>query len=183
MTVPVAFSTPRLTAECIRLAHTAEIFRMHQDPEQMAMLGGVRDEEQSAAYMVRALQHWEEFAFGVWMLRDRQSGESAGRVLLRHLLLDGVNELEVGYSLYPAYWGRGLALEAASACMRFARAALPFTSVVALTATDHVRSQQVLRKLGMAFDREIERDGQRLVLFRTGVPDSASGATVPPRST
>lgn len=167
MAFPDDFVTPRLSAERLRSGHAGDIHRMHQDAEQMALLGGVRDTEQTAQYMARSLQHWDDHGFGVWILRDRETNELAGRVLLRRLLLDGVDEIEVGYSFFSAYWGRGLAVEVSAACLELARTNLGATSVVALTTPANVRSQRVLEKLGMTFDRAEVRDGHEMVIFRT----------------
>jgi RimJ/RimL family protein N-acetyltransferase len=38
--------------------------------------------------------------------------------------VDGAEELEVGYHFNKAFWGRGLATEAARGCMEYARAQL-----------------------------------------------------------
>lgn len=167
MSFPDEFLTPRLAAERLRAVHLAEIARMHEDASQMAFIGGVRSAEQTAAYMTRSLEHWETHGFGVWILRDRQTNDVAGRVLLRVMPLDGVDEIEVGYSFHAEFWGRGLAAEAAAAAMAHGRDALGFQHFVALTAPDHVISQRVLIKVGMHFDREIDRDGGQLALFRT----------------
>ena len=47
---------------------------MHRDPAVMAQLGGVRDEAQTAAYLARNLQHWADYGFGLWILRERGGG-------------------------------------------------------------------------------------------------------------
>lgn len=132
----------------------------------MATLGGVKDEAWTAAYMKRHLEHWDTRGFGVWLLRDRLDGEVAGRVLLRPLILDGVDEVEVGYSFYPAWWGRGLATEAATACVGIARDTLRLPSLVALTAPTNEGSQRVLSKIGMRCDREVDQDGLVSLLYR-----------------
>jgi len=124
MSLPASFAMARLIAERLREEHAAEIHRMHQDAVHMATLGGVRSEAETVAYMTRNLDHWERYGFGVWMMRDRQDGRVAGRALLRHLLVEGTDEIEVGYSFYPAYWGQGLAAEAAGACLDLARESL-----------------------------------------------------------
>ena len=139
---------------------------MHQDAEQMALLGGVRDQAETAAYMERNLAHWAQHGFGLWLLHDRTSNEVVGRALLRTLTLDGVDEIEVGYSLYPAYWGCGLAVEAGSACLTHASQSLGATSVVALTRPENVWSQRVLEKIGMRFERALDHSGVPHVLFR-----------------
>lgn len=164
--------TERLAGERLRPDHFAEIHRMHQDPIQMATLGGVKDEAWTTAYMTRHLEHWDRCGFGVWLLRDRQNEAVAGRVLLRPLVVDGMDEVEVGYSFYQAWWGQGLATEAATACLVIAREILQLPSLVALTSPTNRESQRVLAKLGMTLDRELEEDGEVSWLFRLTFPSS-----------
>ena len=139
---------------------------MHADPVQMELLGGVRDEAQTTEYLEKNLAHWAEHGFGSWILRDAVSRRVVGRAILRHLDLDGVDEVEVGYSLDPEFWGRGLATEIAAACLAYGRDALRLESVVALTLPHNERSRGVLEKIGMTFDREVIHDGVPHVLYR-----------------
>lgn len=170
MSFPDSFLTERLRAERLLPEHATEIHRMHQDSAGMAMLGGIRDEAQTAEYMERNLRHWAEYGFGTWLLRDRGDQRVVGRAVLRHLKVEDADEIEVGYGFHPSEWGRGLAREVAAACLGHARDSLRAPSVVALTHPDHTRSQRVLTGIGMVYDREVEEEGKRLALFRTG-PD------------
>jgi len=151
---PDRFVTARLVAERLRPEHYADLLRMHADPVQMEMLGGVRDDAQTREYLERNLAHWDTFGFGAWMLRDGAGGAVAGRAILRHLDVDGLDEVEVGYSLHPEFWGRGLATEIAAACLVHARDDLRLTTVVAVTLPHNVRSRRVLEKVGMTYDRD-----------------------------
>lgn len=164
------FTTQRLTAERLTMAHRAEVQRMHDDPGYMAMLGGVRDAEQTRDYMEHNLAHWARYGFGLWMLRERESQVIIGRAVLRHLELDGVDEVETGYGFYPAYWGRGLATEVCWACIVIGREQLRLSSIVALTTPANHASQHVMRKSGMAWDRDLTHGGTPHVLFRTITP-------------
>lgn len=167
MAFPLSFETERLLAERLLPQHVDDIHRMHQDSRGMALLGGIRDAAQTAAYMEKNLRHWDQFGFGTWILRDRQDQRVAGRAVLRHLMVEGVDEIEVGYGFHPHQWGRGLASEITVACLEFARNDLNATSVVALTHPKHERSQNVLIKVGMIYDREVEEEGKVHALFRT----------------
>jgi RimJ/RimL family protein N-acetyltransferase len=104
-----SFSTARLDAERLTADHWADLRRTDQSKQFMAYLGGVRDEAGTERYLDWNLAHWLEHGFGLWMLRERETGVMAGLSVLRHLEVDGIDEVEIGYGLLPEFWGRGLA--------------------------------------------------------------------------
>jgi len=183
MTFPDTFITARLEAERLEPRHLSEIRRMHRDEAVMAHLGGVRTEKQTLAYFARNLKHWEDYGFGLWVVRERGGDDAIGRAVLRHVSIDGVDEVEVGYAFYAPFWGLGLATEVTAACLGLAREPLGFGTVVALTAPGNAASQHVLRKSGLSYEREISHDGMACALFRirwalaedraAGVPEHA----------
>lgn len=161
-----SFSTPRLRAERVTAAHWLDLRRMDEDERFMALLGGVRDTAGTVAYLEMNVKHWAEHGFGMWMLRDAETSALIGRAILRHLDVEGVDEVEVGYGFMPDYWGRGLATEIAQACVRigFRRLALP--SMVAITTPPNLASQRVMQKAGLAYERDIMHAGIPHLLFR-----------------
>ncbi|MGE0351926.1 MAG: GNAT family N-acetyltransferase [Gemmatimonadales bacterium] len=169
MTIPESFQSARLRAERLTPEHLPEIIRMHQNPEVMAYLGGLRDDGRSKEYLEKNLLHWAAFGFGLWIVYEAKGTRPVGRGLLRHLTVDGVDEIETGYAFYPEVWGRGYATEIATACIDLARRHLTVSSIVALTRPDNHGSQRVLQKSGMTLDREILHEGTAHLLFRTGV--------------
>ena len=166
MTVPEEFATARLHAERLSESHHAELRVFHQNAEMMALIGGLRDDAATQAYLERHLAQWRDFGFGFYLLRDASTGAAVGTAGLRRLRLDGVDEVEVGYGFMPAYWGKGLGTEIAAACVQQAFGALDAPSVVALTVPAHVASQHVLTKVGLTFDRELIREERPMSLFR-----------------
>ncbi len=170
MAFPDSFATARLRAERLTPEHLAELRRMDRDPEFMAMLGGVRDDAQTAAYLARNLQHWNDHGFGLWILREARQNRVAGRAALRHLLLDRNDEVEVGYGFHPEFWGRGLASEIATACLRFGGEELRLPSIVAITLPGNLRSQRVMTKVGLVYERDVIYEGVPHVLFRSRPP-------------
>ncbi|HJQ66209.1 MAG TPA: GNAT family N-acetyltransferase [Gemmatimonadales bacterium] len=173
MAFPDDFETARLSAERLTPAHLDAIRLMDTNPEYMAHLGGVRDSAQTEAYLARNLAHWTEYGFGLWVLRDKPHGQLAGRACLRHLPIDGVDEVEVGYGFLPTYWGRGLATEIAAACRRYAEAPIGVPSLIALTLPTNHGSRHVMTKIGMVYERDIDHEGVRHVLYRTSPKPAA----------
>ena len=165
-----SFATPRLLAERLAAAHWSDLRRMDQDEGFMALLGGVRDEGGTRVYLEQNLKHWDDHGFGMWMLREAATAAVIGRAIVRHLDVDGVDEVEVGYGFMPEYWGRGLATEVARACIRIGRDRLGLDSLVAITRPVNVASQRVMVNAGLVYDREIIHAGVPHLLFRTPTP-------------
>lgn len=166
MAWPLTFETERLRAERLTADHWSELRRMHTDARVMQHLGGVFTEEQSTGYLARNLAHWDTQQHGLWIIYERNGAEPIGRGLLRHMLLDDVDDVETGYAFYEPYWGRGYATELtrASLALGFERLHLP--SIVAVTAPDNAASQHVLRKCGLSHERNFQRGDETLALFR-----------------
>src|SRR5262249_15516582 len=112
--------TPRLHLSRIRAEDLDDLTRMHTDARVMATLGGVRSPAQTAEWLGRHLEHWRQYGFGLWTAHDRLTGRFAGRGGLHHVTIDDRDEVEVGYSLLPEFWGRGLATELARESVRAA---------------------------------------------------------------
>jgi RimJ/RimL family protein N-acetyltransferase len=169
-------ATTRLRAERLTAAHLPDIRRIHQDAGAMATLGGVKDEAQTQAWMTRNLAHWEACGFGMYVLWEAGGAEMVGRAGLRHLTLDGVDEVEVGYGFYPSAWGRGLATEIARAFLALGFDTLGLASIVALTLPTNYRSQRVMAKAGLHYERDLVHEHELHVLYRAFRPTpGASG--------
>ena len=69
----------------------------------------------------------------------------------------------IGYAIARAHWGRGIAVEAARAAMKWAFAEHDLVEIWASTDRAHVQSRRVMEKLGMTFDRD---DGNEVVYRR-----------------
>ena len=139
---------------------------MDENEQFMALLGGVRDKAGSVTYLETNVKHWADHGFGMWMIRDAATQAIIGRAILRHLDVEGVDEVEVGYGLMPEYWGRGLATEIAEACVRIGFDQLGLRSIVAITTPANLASQHVMRKAGLVYERDIVHAGVAHVLFR-----------------
>jgi ribosomal-protein-alanine N-acetyltransferase len=145
--------------------------RMNADPGVMAMLNGVRSAEETGAIFDRLIDHWDRFGFGWYTVRDRVSGRFAGRGGLRHLVVGGLDEVEIGYALLPEYWGRGLATELAIRCVRVGFEAIGLRELVGLTRPANLASRRVLEKVGFAFECETEYADLPHVLYRLKADD------------
>jgi RimJ/RimL family protein N-acetyltransferase len=160
------FSTTRLTAERLCERHLADLVALHLDPDVSRYLGGVRSPEATATYLTANLAHWEQYGVGLWVLKTR-AGEFAGRAGIRHIVLDGVNEVEIVYTFQRALWGQGLASEITQALVTLGLSQLKLPSLVGVVAVDNAASRRVLEKSGFSLERSGKYRGDEVVIYRS----------------
>lgn len=159
-------TTERLTAERFRLDHYDLLCGLHRDPVVMATLGGVRSDETTRQNLQEYIAHWDTNGFGLWLLRDRASGEFAGRAGLKGIEIGGNWEIELGYTFLQPYWGRGLATEIAQASLEVGFERLGLENLVCFTLPTNLASKRVMEKVGFVFEREVIHTGEPTLLHR-----------------
>jgi RimJ/RimL family protein N-acetyltransferase len=91
----------------------------------------------------------------VWILENARSGEPVGVAGLTPLNQAGY--MELGYWLGRAFWGQGLATEAARTILDYTFGARIASKIAAGYFADKLRSERVLRKLGFQITGESTR--------------------------
>ena len=152
---PASLTTERLQLSRVRAEEFDEYLAYYQNAEGMATLGGVRSVEEVQQWLQRNLEHWDRYGFGWWTMRARASGAFVGRGGLRHVLIEGQDEIELGYGLLPEFWGQGLAVEMSREALRLGFGVLGINSIVAFTLPTNRQSQRVMEKVGMRFERDV----------------------------
>lgn len=172
MTEATELRTERLLLRRWRESDLKPWAAMNADPQVREFLGEVLTREQADASVARFEKAFEERGYGWFAVEVRQTGEFIGfaglDVVDDELPFDGV---EIGWRLARTAWGHGYATEAARAVLAFAFDRLGLPEVLALTVADNVRSQAVMRRLGMTHD-------PRDVFYDTTVPEGPLRAGV-----
>jgi len=158
--------TERLVGERLREEHFAYHRAMDTDPDVMATLGGVRSENETWEILRSGLGHWERHGFGPWVFHARATSETVGGAALRRVVVEGRDEVELGYRIAAAWWGRGIATEMASALVAVARDRLGLAEIVAFTLPTNLASRRVMEKVGFTYERDIEWAALPHVLYR-----------------
>ncbi len=166
MPAPESFHTARLEGERLAPEHLPALHSLHRDPETMRELGGVRSDSETSSYLTRNLEHWTEHGFGVWMLRERGGDHAIGRVVLRWLVTDHIENVEIGFAFLPAYWGRGFATESGRFGLEIAKDHLALRTLVGITTPANRASQHALGKLGFSYEGDTVVEKTRCFRFR-----------------
>jgi RimJ/RimL family protein N-acetyltransferase len=159
------FATERLSAEKLDPNHLGELTALHLDPEVSRYLGGVRTPEETSAYLDANLAHWADHGFGLWIVRTGD-GAFAGRVGIRHTVLEDGPKVEIAYTFKRELWGQGLATEVAEALANLWRTWLAVPSLVGIASVSNLASRRVLEKTGFAYEREATYHGEPVVVYR-----------------
>jgi RimJ/RimL family protein N-acetyltransferase len=159
------FSTTRLSAERLHQGHLADLVELHLDHEVSRYLGGVRSPEATKTYLLANMAHWDRHGFGLWVLRTR-AGEFAGRAGLRHVVVEGAEDVEIAYAFRRAMWGQGLASEISAALVDIGHAQLKLPSLIGLASVENSASRRVLEKSGFTLERNAVYRGEDVVVYR-----------------
>jgi len=163
------FTTHRLVAERLRFKHLNELYRMHQDQQVMAALGGVRSDEETRLFILNNLNHWQRYGFGLWVFRDKINNQFVGRAGLRNTNVEGNDEVELAYALIAKFWAKGLATEMGEEILKIGFELLKLPEIVCFTLTTNKASQRVMEKLGFQYEREIIHAGLPHLFYRLTV--------------
>jgi len=126
---------------------------MYADPETMQTLGGTRSRRETREQFERISTSYRERGFGLWATIHKADNCFIGRCGLIAQTVGGVPEIEIGYALRRAYWGRGLATEAAIASRQFGFEKVGCDRLIAIIAPDNFASQRVAQKTGLTYER------------------------------
>ncbi len=120
-------------------------------------------EERSRQFVERQIALFGERGFCLWKLAPREGGALIGFCGLQPL--PETEEIEIGWWLARAWWGCGLATEAARVAFRdgFERAGL--RRIVAIAQPANTASIGIMQKLGMRFDRMTESRGIPVAMY------------------
>jgi RimJ/RimL family protein N-acetyltransferase len=151
--------TDRLALRRWRDSDLAPWAAMNADPEVREHLGDLLTREQSDASVARFRAEFEQRGHGWWAVEVAATGEFIGFAGLDPvddgLPFDGV---EIGWRLARPAWGHGYATEAASAVLAFGFGTLRLPEILAVTTATNLRSQAVMRRIGMTRDPDGDFD-------------------------
>jgi [ribosomal protein S5]-alanine N-acetyltransferase len=172
----VELITARLQLRPFTAADHDAIHAVYSDPEVMRYVG--HGAHRGMAETVRALRVYADIlaAHGYSFLAvvERESGALVGDAGLNPLGGRGP-DVELGYTVARAAWGKGYATEAARALVEHAFTALGVPRVVAQVEPANAASRHVLEKLGMTAREERIAYGRPHLLYVLEWPAFAQG--------
>ncbi len=157
--------TPRLLLREWRDSDRAPFAAMNRDPDVMRYFPGPVEREASDAFADRLAQLHGSAGFTMWVVEvvrsERGATPFAGFTGLMPPTFDPPflhTEpcVEVGWRLWPQWWGMGIATEAARASVAFGFDDLRLPEILSFTVVANAPSRAVMERIGMHPDGEFD---------------------------
>ncbi len=135
--------------------------KVFSDPEVMRFGDGPQNLTWIRAWIeCQVVSDRREPGHGLWAVVEKCSNTVMGYCgFFKFPDICGQPEVEIGYRLGRAHWGRGYATEAAIAVRDHGFKALGFARLVSLIDPNNSASIRVAEKVGMVFEKEVMLEG------------------------
>ena len=153
---PYILETNRLRLRRLTLDDARFVLALLNEPSFLQNIGDkqVRSLDDARSYLTHGpITSYRRYGFGLYAVERKDSRSVMGMCGL--VKRDELDDTDLGFAFLPFYWGRGYAVEAASAVMTQAREEIGLPKVMAITIPDNHRSIRVLEKVGLRYQKMI----------------------------
>lgn len=147
---PPWLQTLRLDLRDFVLADLPDLVRLDTDPRVMRYIADGKPPAPAAvAAMLKRMIAYPRLypGLGIWHASRRDTGAFVGWFSLKYA--GRSPDIEVGYRLVPAVWGKGYATEGATALVDYGFDDLDLDRIIGVTHPGNRASQRVLLKAGL----------------------------------
>ena len=147
------------------------LVEMRTRPEVHKYLGGVKmqNPEAISKRLDFYLECYEKFGFGQCAMMWKETGEPVGCSGLQPL--EDTGEIEVGYSLAPEFWRKGIGYECAVAWLDHGFNTIGLERIVAIAVKENEGSWRIMEKCGMKYEGVEEHYGLPVVCYAISKDD------------
>ncbi len=147
--------TPRLQLRHFEPGDVLLLSQILADPEVMRFsVAGPKTAEQTQALVASCRAEYETNGYALYAVVHKEDKCLIGYCGFMPQIVSDMPEIELGYRLNTAYWGRGLGTEAVRSAVKYAADTLKLKCLIAVIEADNIASVQVALRAG--FHKETE---------------------------
>ncbi len=158
------FETERLLVRHYTEDDADNFFLLNSDPEVMRYIRPVKNRQDTDLFFAEVIQYSKNNpAFGRMAVEQKHSGIFVGSFAI--IPLENTLHMQLGYSLLPAYWGKGFARELTKAGLNYVFTQTNLEEIFGVTESENTESQKVLLKSGFTQHSNVTEGTKELYRF------------------
>ena len=159
--------TERLILRPFNLHDLDDFALICADPEVMRYIGNGKalEKETTKDLLVWIISQYEELGFGLLAVTLKKNNRLLGFCGFIKQVIDNETHIELGYRLDNAFWGQGIATEAAQAMKNYAFNQLNIAHLISIIHVDNMASKQVAQKVGLSHMKQTHFKGNLVDVF------------------
>lgn len=148
---PYYFKSSRLGFRHWSDKDVAPFALLNADPEVMEYFPAPLQYPETEKFVERINAHFDEYGYGLYAVDSIADNAFIGFIGLSHPRFESPFTpcVEIGWRLAKEYWNKGYATEGANACLDYGFNTLKIGEILSFTAVQNVRSENVMKKIGM----------------------------------
>lgn len=154
------YETERLILKPASLEDSEFFLELYNMPKFIKYIGdrNLRTKEDSENYIKnRFLPQLEKLGFGNYVVIMKGENKKIGAVGVFER--EGLEVMDIGFSFFEEYEGKGFAYESASKLKDAVRTEFGIEKISAITTKDNFSSQKLIEKLGLKFQKLVKLPG------------------------
>lgn len=163
-------SSPRLQTRFVTESDIPAWTEFFENEEAIQFFTSLKEypspEEKARFWIEKQIKRYETKTYGLQAILDKTTNTFIGQCGLLLQEVDGIKEIEVGYSIIPKFWGQGYAPEAAKIFFDYGFHTLGINSIISLIDVANIKSQRVAEKNGLRIDKRTSWMGIDAYVYR-----------------
>lgn len=161
------FETQRLIGRQLSQQDLPVLTEILSDSDVMKYsVHGVCDENATRKFIDWCQECYLSCGVGPWALVEKGSGDLVGFCGVSPEMVDGIEEMNLGYRLARNFWNQGFATEAVKGVINYVCTQKSIRSVVVIIEPEHKASLRVCEKAGFSSYTNLEFHGKPVRLYR-----------------
>ncbi|WJE14264.1 GNAT family N-acetyltransferase [Halobacillus sp. ACCC02827] len=149
------------------------LFHMLKAPEMVRYIGDGKPKDRDGTrrflqWIMRA--YAEDERNGLMIILHKDSGQRIGHAGLVPQVVEGQQEMEVGYWIWQKHWRKGYATEIAESLVRRGRERR-LSRLIALIHHENLPSISVAEKIGMVYEQDVVVNNKTVCLYALKIRD------------
>lgn len=155
------YETERLILRPMSLEDKELIFELYNRPKFIQYIGdrNIKTLEDAEDYIRnRFIPQIERLGYGNYLVMTKEGNTKIGGVGIFER--EGLDVVDIGYSLLEEFEGKGYAYEAAQKVKSIGMEEFGLSKISAIISKDNVSSQKLIEKLGLKFQKHVTLPGE-----------------------